>query len=91
MKLKRGWRSSHCGAKQLAVSWGCWDTGSIPGLAQWVKDLVLPQLWLGSDSWPGTPYATRWPKKKKKRERLEKNKEVPHPMCHDKPGPGPVF
>ena len=21
------------------------DVGSIPGLTQWVKDLVLPQLW----------------------------------------------
>ena len=32
--------------------------GSIPGLAPWVKDLALPQLWLesrlqlGSDPWP---------------------------------------
>ena len=36
----------------------CWDTGSIPSPAQWVKDLVLSklqcssQLWLGSDPWP---------------------------------------
>ena len=39
------------------------DAGSIPGLDSGLKDLVLPQLlrrlqlWLGSDSWPGTPYA----------------------------------
>ena len=29
------------------------DIGSIPGPAQWVKDLVLPKLWLRSDPWPG--------------------------------------
>ena len=27
--------------------------GSIPGLAQWVKDLALLLLWHGFDSWPG--------------------------------------
>ena len=33
---------------------------AVPSLAQWVKDLVLPQLWLrsqlqlGSDPWPGS-------------------------------------
>ena len=31
-----------------AVSWECSVTGLIPGLAQWVKDLVLLQLWLRS-------------------------------------------
>ena len=29
------------------------SVGFIPGLVQWVKALVLPQLWLGFDPWPG--------------------------------------
>ena len=53
------------------ISWECRDAGLIPDLAQWVKDPVLLQLWLRSqlplrsDPWPGTPYATGQPKKKK--------------------------
>ena len=40
-----------------AASWEPWDTGSMPRLAQWVKDLALQKLWLrmkrlGSDPWP---------------------------------------
>ena len=37
----------------------CWDTVSIPGPEQWVKDLALLQLWrmlqlqLRSYPWPG--------------------------------------
>ena len=33
----------------------CRDTGSVSGMVQWVKDLVLHrwQLWLTSDPWPG--------------------------------------
>ena len=40
------------------VSWEHWDTGVIPGPAQWVKDPTLLQLWLRlwlwlrSDPWP---------------------------------------
>ena len=32
----------------MAVSWEHWDAGSIPGWAQWVTDLVSPQLRLRS-------------------------------------------
>ena len=39
----------------LAVSLEHWDTGLIPGLALWVKDLALPQL--QRISGPGTPHA----------------------------------
>lgn len=30
----------------LMASWEHWDTGSTPGLVQWVKDPALPQLQL---------------------------------------------
>ena len=51
------------GATGSAESWELWDAPSIPGPVQWVRDLTLPRLWLrsplqlGSDPWPGTPYA----------------------------------
>ena len=56
---------SHCGKMELAESWEHWDVGSTPGLAHWVKNLVLllPQLRLtsrcASDLIPGSgaPYA----------------------------------
>ena len=34
-------QSSHCGAMGLVASWEHWDIGSIPGLAQWIKNLAL--------------------------------------------------
>ena len=34
----------------LAASLEYWDTGLIPGLAQWVKNLMLPQFRLRSAS-----------------------------------------
>ena len=61
-----------------AVSWDLWDNGLIPGLTQWIADLVLPQLqpglYYGSDLIPGlgTPYALGWPKKKKKERERER-------------------
>ena len=54
-------------------SWECWNTGLIPGPAQWVKDLALLQLQLtlqlqfGPDPWPGNSICHRVAKKKKKK------------------------
>ena len=38
--------SSCCGAMGLVAPWERWDAGLIPGPAQQVKNLVLPQLQL---------------------------------------------
>lgn len=48
----------------------CWEAGSIPSLAQRVKDQTLPlrlrsQLRLGSDPWPGNAICLGAAKKKK--------------------------
>ena len=37
----------------LAASWEHWEVGLVPGPAQWVKDLALPQLWLSLRLWLG--------------------------------------
>ena len=68
-------RSSHGDATGSMASWECWDTGSIPSLAQWVTDPVLPQLWLRSDPWPGNSVCLGTAKKKKKK------KKKKHSVC----------
>ena len=35
-------QNSHCGAAEMNLTGTHADTGLIPGLAQWVKDAVLP-------------------------------------------------
>ena len=75
--------SSHCGTTGSAVSWERWDVGSIPGLAQWIGDLVLSQLWhrlqpqLGSNPSPRYSICCREAtKKKKKKEKKKKNQKT---------------
>ena len=69
--LKNASQSSCCGASGSAVSWEHWDAGWIPGLTQWVKDLVLlqlrSQLWLESDPWPGNSICHRVGKNERKK------------------------
>ena len=47
--------------------WESWDPGLISSLAQWVKDLALPQLWLRPDHWPVSSKCYGAAKKKKKK------------------------
>ena len=50
---------------ELACLYGI---GSIPGPLQWVKDPVLPQMWLGFDLWPRNFHLLQvLPKKQKQR------------------------
>ena len=57
----------------LAASLECWVTDLIPGSAQWVKDLVMLQLWcglqlgLGSEPWPRNSLCLGVAEKRKER------------------------
>ena len=53
----------HSGLRIPSFLYG--GTGLIPSPAQWVKDLVLLQLWLEFDPWPGNFHMLQvWPKEK---------------------------
>ena len=51
MQIKTIMRSSHCDTMGTVASLECQDAGLIPGPAQWVKVLALPQLLLRFDPW----------------------------------------
>ena len=44
-KKKKRYRSSHCGSTETNLTSIHEDASSIPGLAQWVRDMVLPWVW----------------------------------------------
>ena len=48
LHIQKVYRSSRCGA---TASWERWNTGWLPGPAQWVMDLALLQLRLRSQLW----------------------------------------
>ena len=71
-------------AMGLAVSLQCQDAGLIPGLAQCVKVLVLPQLhcrhrlqlWLRSDPWPQELHVLQGHQNKIKQTTQKTNKQT---------------
>ena len=50
---------SRCGAVGLAAAWECWDEGSIPGLAQWIRRCCRLVCSCSADliPGPGIPHA----------------------------------
>lgn len=77
--LKIKYCSSHYGTVESAASLQRWDQGSMPGPAQWVQDLILPQLqcWFRSDPWPGESVCRGVAKKEKEEEKKKsKRREI---------------
>ena len=51
----------------------CRGAGSVSGPEQGLKDLALPQLWLGFSPWPGNfRMSHMWPFKKKPKKQKKK-------------------
>lgn len=61
------WRSG-MGCDSGTLGWG-----SVPGPAEWVKDLALPQLQPKSDLWPGNSISWGATKKKKKKNQYSRH------------------